>query len=268
MKYRKHLVHISVIAFAAAGLSACLGSTHVQAEPDQQNYTEKIPGTTVSFEMVAIPAGEISIRGKSIPIKPLYVSATEVTWDAYDIFVYKLDDDDDTPNSAADAISRPSRPYGAPDHGWGHAGFPALHMHYKGAEEYCKWLSAKTGHTYRMPTEAEWEYACRAGEKEVTGKKLSEVSWFGEEKTHAVGKKKPNAWRLYDTLGNVAEWAMGLDGKPVVCGGSYKDAPDKISPSSRAKQQFSWNTTDPQNPKSTWWLSDAPFVGFRIVRER
>lgn len=268
MRVRNHLAHIAALAFAAAALAAFpVAPVHAEETPAQKSYTEKIPGTTVSFEMVAVPAGEITIAGKSVQIKPLYFGRTEVTWDAYDIFVYKLDDADDAPNAAADAVSRPSRPYGAPDHGWGHSGFPALHMHYMAAQRFCEWLSAKTGHTYRLPTEAEWEYACRAGEKVPEGKKLAEVAWFAQEKTHAVGKKKANAWGLYDTLGNVAEWATGSDGKPVVCGGSYTDPAEKISPSARATQTYAWNSTDPQNPKSKWWLSDAPFVGFRVVRE-
>jgi hypothetical protein len=73
-------------------------------------------------------------------------------------------------------------------------------------------------------------------------------------------------------LGNVAEYVTILDepkdAKPTACGGSYDDKAENISSSSRKTQDPTWNSTDPQNPKSKWWLSDGPFVGFRIVREQ
>jgi hypothetical protein len=68
-------------------------------------------------------------------------------------------------------------------------------------------------------------------------------------------------------LGNIAEWIIGNDGAPVVAGGSFKDKAEQIHGSSRAKQTPAWNATDPQFPKSKWWLADAPFVGFRVVCE-
>ena len=68
-------------------------------------------------------------------------------------------------------------------------------------------------------------------------------------------------------LGNVGEWATDMSGKPVLCGSTIKDTADKVSPTARAYQVPAWQQTDPQLPKSRWWLSDGFFIGFRIVRE-
>ncbi|MGB9619630.1 MAG: formylglycine-generating enzyme family protein, partial [Armatimonadota bacterium] len=144
---------------------------------------------------------------------------------------------------------------------------PVINVSFNGAESYCKWLSAKTGHKYRLPTEAEWEYACRAGKPGPTPDKLEQFAWFWQEKTQPVGKKSANAWGIHDMLGNVAEWCTGLDGKPVVCGGSWQDRAKDCTPTRRQYQQESWQANDPQCPKSKWWLSDGEFVGFRVLRE-
>ncbi len=78
------------------------------------------------------------------------------------------------------------------------------------AQKFCDTLNAKRdGHRYRLPTEAEWEYAARAGDASPRYGSLVEVAWFhdnSEGKTHPVGEKKSNAFGLYDTLGNVWEW--------------------------------------------------------------
>lgn len=207
--------------------------------------------------------------------KPLYISKTEITWDLYDVFVYKLDEEGAAAPSGTDAVSRPSRPYIPPDRGYGHAGYPALSMTTHGATEFCAWLSKKTGRTYRLPTEAEWEHACRAGSTTAyscgdSPSCLADYAWTAdnaEGKTHPVGIKKANAWGLHDMHGNVAEWVTTHDGKAVVCGGSFMDGPADCRADSRKLPSEDWNASDPQIPKSQWWLADAPFVGFRIVCE-
>jgi len=243
-------------------------------------YTEAILGTTVTFEMVPIPAGTVKIADPAKPgsvrevkIPALWFGKTELTWDAYDVFAFRLD----LPEGQAvgpDAIARPTKPYGVPDGGFGHRGFPAMNVTYHSAAEFCRWLSAKTGRRYRLPTEAEWEYACGAGalaSGPVAGAEaLGKMAWHwdnAEEMTHAVGQKQANAWGIHDMLGNVAEWCAGLDGKPVVRGGSYNDAPDRVFPGARQVESPDWQMSDPNNPKSKWWLTDGSFIGFRVVRE-
>jgi formylglycine-generating enzyme required for sulfatase activity len=233
-----------------------------------EGYVERLEDTLVSFRMVRLPNGGIEIDGKRQPLHNLWIGEREVTWDLFGVWAFRLDQTEDEMATGVDAESRPSRPYGAPDRGFGHTGYPAIGMTFDSAKQFCVWLSAKTGKRYRLPTEAEWEYAARAGSREAPS--LETSSWFwdnADDKTHPVARKKPNAWGLYDMLGNVSEWATDADGKPVACGGSFLDKAADVGFSARARQTPRWNSTDPQNPKSRWWLSDAPFVGFRLVRE-
>lgn len=236
-------------------------------------FTESIPGSLVTFDMVGVPSGEIKMPDpakpgstKKIKIAAMWFGKTEVTWDAYDVFVFRLDEPGvGAPATGQDALSRPSKPYGASDRGYGHKGYPAINLSCLGAQKYCEWLSKKTGRKYRLPTEAEWEYACRAGQP-VPGKdQLEKYAWFWQEKTQPVGKKLANAWGLCDTLGNVGEWCTDLSGKPVVCGSVFDDTAEKTLPTTRRYQDDSWQGNDPQDPKSKWWLSDGTFVGFRVV---
>lgn len=244
-------------------------------------YTESIPGTLVKFEMLPIRGGSFNMadplkpgQASKIEVKPFWMGKTEVTWDEYDIYAFRLDLSQQDQAAGVDATSRPSKPYGAPDRGFGHQHYPALAMTQHSAELYCQWLSKKTGKKYRLPTEAEWEYACRAG---ATGNELfdqktylDDHAWYwenAEDKTHEVATKQPTPWGLYDMLGNVAEWCIASDGVGVVRGGSWRDKAPKVTPVARQVQTPDWDMTDPQNPKSKWWLSDGPFIGFRVVCE-
>lgn len=221
-------------------------------------YRDSVPGTLVTFEMVRIP-GE----------PPLWIGRTEVTWDLYDAFALGLDTAAGT-TGGADAVARPSRPYGAPDYGFGHRGYPAISIAREGAEAFCAWLSARTGKRYRLPTEAEWLRAAALAVADRQGPaRLDRLGWHAgnaDGTTHPVATKAPDALGLYDLFGNAAEWVL-TDGPRVVRGGSFRDPPPAVGPGARAVQDYTWNERDPQIPKSRWWLSDAPFVGFRLVRE-
>ncbi len=260
-------------ACAAVLLAPSIMAEPAAAPPSFPRETVRIPGTTVEFELIRIPGGTLVTKDPRDPsrevrveVKPLWVGRTEVTWDEYDVFL--LGKEERPAGQEADAVSRPSKPYGAPDRGFGHKGYPAISVTFHAAEQYCKWLSALTGRKFRLPTEWEWEWACRAGGKdEVPAERLEEYAWFWQETTHPAGKKKPNAWGLHDMMGNAGEWCRDFEGKPVLCGGTFDSTAKKVGPSARMYQTPDWNASDPQSPKSKWWLSDGPFAGFRVVAE-
>ncbi|MET4137808.1 SUMF1/EgtB/PvdO family nonheme iron enzyme [Pedobacter sp. UYP1] len=276
----------------------------------EKSYTQQIEGTKLSFTMQAIPAGEFlmgSKKGKAdelplhrVKLDAFWMATFELTWDLYEPFLYK---DYETSHSTGpvpanvDAVTRPTKPYLDMTFGMGKENHPALAMTHYNAIQYCKWLYARTGVFYRLPTEAEWEYACRAGSTTEytfgeTAAGLSDYGWFKENsggKTHAVGQKKPNPWGLFDLYGNVAEWTYdqyaadfyaaqqnGVAVNPVAApsklyahvirGGSYEDTPLDLRSAVRLASDPVWKQLDPQIPKSNWWFPEAPFIGMRLVR--
>lgn len=273
----------SSAAAVAGGLCVAAGGQPAQPTPARR-FTEKVPGTPIRIDLAPIPAGQVAIKGADgaatpQPVGPFWMSTTEITWDAYDVFVYALDEpapgEGNGGGGGTDATTRPSKPYLPPDRGFGHEGYPTISVAYPGAVEFCKWLSKKTGRAYRLPTEAEWEYAARAGSTGLYAwgddpAKIPDFAWFKDnagDKTQSVRQKAPNAWGLFDVHGNVAEWCAGLDGKPVARGGSYLDDARGLRLEARLHQEPSWQSRDPQLPKSKWWLSDCSWVGFRVVCE-
>lgn len=248
-----------------------LGPDGKKLEP----YAEPLPKSTAKIQMVPVPGGKITINGKEVEIKPFYMAKTETAWEQYDPFY-----ESGTPTPAydqtdwpEDAIARPSKSYILPDLGWGHKGFPAINVSYLSVTMYCRWLSKETGKKYRLPTEAEWEWACRAGvtgEWKMTPAELDKIAWHRENSdkmSHPVGTKRPNRFGLHDMLGNPGEWAVDLEGKPVLCGGTFMEVPARQLPGYRQRWSPKWQETDPQFPKSRWWLADGKFCGFRVVCE-
>jgi formylglycine-generating enzyme required for sulfatase activity len=196
-------------------------------------------------------------------IKPFYIAKTELTWEAFDPFVFRLDEDLAPLN--ADAVTRPSKPYLPPDRGFGHEGYAAISMSFANAQEYCKWLSARSGKKYRLPTVEEWRLACSGG---GAGSPAKPAAWLAGNSggvPHQVATTTPNVFGLFDMQGNVMEWCVGADGKGVACGGCYRD--QAATCTTVHANDPAWDASDPQIPKSRWWLADGPFVGFRVVCE-
>lgn len=218
--------------------------------------------------MVLVPAGTVQAGGRDVAVGAFYIGRTEVTWDLYDVFALGLD----VPAAGGpDAHARPSEPYGAPDQGWGHAGYPVINVTRAAAEAFAAWLSEKTGRQYRLPTEIEWLHAAglAAGREGLEGARRDALAWHAGNaggRTHPVGTKRRDAVGLHDLFGNAAEWVAGTP-QPVARGGSFRDARAAIGPAARLLQDPSWSERDPQLPKSKWWLPDAPFVGFRLAMD-
>lgn len=270
-------------------------------------YDQKINGTTVSFKMIPIPAGSFVMGSPEketghqpdegpatkVNVDAFWIEEHEVTYEEYILYQDESNDVEPKP----DGISRPSPPYIDFTLGMGKTGgFPANSMSQYAALMYCKWLYLKTGVFYRLPTEAEWEYAARAGSTTAypfgaDAKQLGAYAWYegnSENKYHAVKLLKPNAWGLYDMLGNVAEWTLDqydekyfelvkdktnnpaippVKKNPITLkGGHFRDEAAALRPAARLRSNLKWNVRDPQIPRSKWWNTDAPFIGFRIVR--
>lgn len=276
----------------------------------QTTLTETIPGTEVSFRLALVPGGTFLMGSsaddtyhqknespqRQVQVDSFWMGIYEVSYDEFIIFQQRENDSDATrrpsESYSADAVTRPTPQYIDYTFGMGKSGFPMVSMTQQAALRYCKWLYEKTGSFYRLPTEAEWEYACKTGTVETKPVTLNEQAWYFKnsfEKYHEPGHKAPNAWGLYDLLGNVAEWTLDfydekylekLVGEPAVNpwiepgkrhsrtvkGGSYDSNASECRCSYRQKSDPRWQARDPQIPKSRWWNTDSPFVGFRLVR--
>ena len=261
-------------------------------------YNVTIPNTTVTYTMAPVPAGEFLMGTAGPGARPdeqpqhkvrldaFWMQTHEVTWDAYLLFMFADQARErEHPDALVDALSRPTAPHLEMSFGRGTKGFPAISMTQHAANAFAQWLSAKTGEYYRLPTEAEWEYACRAGSEKA--EPLVDYAWFAKNSAgnyHAIGTKKPNAWGLYDMLGNVMEWtldqyapytAASADNPWVkstapyphaVRGGSWHDDEARVGCTVRVPSDPSWKRQDPQLPKSIWYMTDAQWLGFRLVR--
>ncbi len=296
-------------------------ASEAKMETDMKPYVQKLRDTEIQFEMVPIRGGEFTLGSpdseegrnedegpqRKVKVAPFWMGKTEVTWDEYDVWRMSLDNqhrklngrEKDKVDAFTDAVTRPTKEYVDMTFGMGHDGFPAIGMTQAAAKMYCEWLSAKTGHYYRLPTEAEWEYACRAGTTTRysfgdDASKLGDYAWYyenSEDTYHQVGKKKPNPWGLHDMHGSVAEWVLdrydpefysklpegksaefpvcvpdGNEYPRVVRGGSWQDDPEALRSAARVASTPDWKIQDPQLPRSIWYLTDGDMIGFRVVR--
>lgn len=273
-----------------------------------ENYTEIIPGVSKEIQMIAIPAGGFDMGSNAtekfrnedegpkhkINLDAFWMAKFETTWALYEIYFNKeLENNSSTVSPIT--VARPTQPYVEMSFGQGKEdGFPVCNVTQYAARSFCAWLYAKTGHFYRLPTEAEWEYAARAGSNTSfywgeDPNLARENAWYYDNSNgayHKVGLLKPNAWGLYDMIGNVAEWTSDQYeedyygktasdnpfNKPstlyphTIRGGHWDDDLEALRSASRKPSSPKLKQRDPQIPKSNWWLTDAPFLGFRVVR--
>lgn len=304
----------AIVALVKSGPKVS-GSAQTTSDKDLKPYAETIPGTPVTFEMVPIPGGTFTMGSPAkeagrnadegpqheVKIAPFWMGKHEVTWDEYDRFAFGSvpDAQPAIPPAGPVVATRPTPPYADESHGYGKGKQPVIAITWHAAVMYCRWLSEKTGKTYRLPTEAEWEFAARAGTKSAWSfgddpSAAADYAWStrnSDAKPHPVGKKKPNPWGLFDMHGNVAEWCIDqydanyyqtLDFKRialgpvllpnekrypnVVKGGSWDDETDRLRSGARRGSESDWSLRDPQDPQSIWWHTEATMVGFRIVR--
>jgi len=309
MKIKYHLLTLLIVAFFNYSFSQ---------EEKPQDFIQTIGGSNLEIEMTAIPSGSFSMGSPAseenrhtdegpthkVKLDAFWMSTHEITWELYNLFVNRAIDSLETDSKATDinieidAISGATIPYVDMSLGMGTSeGLPVGNVTHYAASQFCKWLSAKTGHFYRLPSEAEWEYSARAGTETAyhfgnDQDKLKDYAWSYENSNdtyHPVGEKEPNAWGLYDMHGNVAEWTLdqylpeayktrdAITASPLevtietyprsVRGGSYYDDAEYLRSAARLGSTANWKMRDPQFPKSKWWNTDAPFVGFRIVRD-
>ena len=293
----------------------------VQETDDLKAYEEKIPGSTITFHMQPIQGGTFEMgspetdankREEELPrhkvkVDAFYMAKFETTWQQY--YLWQFDKEVASREAdpsyqvreadlISDMVSRPTPPYHGMSFGMAVEDHPAICMTQLSAKVFCMWLSAKTGKFYRLPTEAEWEYACRAGSTTIypfgnEATDLEKYAWFDDNNKepfhyHAVGGKLPNAFGLHDMLGNVSEWVLDpyaedtykkraekLVDNPVtfsdkvyprvVRGGSWEDYAEDLRPASRLASHKNWKMKDPQIPQSVWYHTEAKWVGFRVV---
>ena len=286
---------------------------------EMKAYTEPLAHTAFKIDMVPISGGTFQMGSpdseanrhddegpqQEVKVSPFWMSKFEITWSQYEVWSDRVDSlrraaygKPSTPrDKVADAVTRPTPPYTDMSFGMGRENNPAICMTQHSARMFCEWLSAKSGRYYRLPTEAEWEYACRAGTQTAYSfgedpAELGEYAWFDENSDgnyHPVGGKKPNPWGLHDMHGNVAEWVLDqyvpdayalragsvstdplviplMEYPRVVRGGGWDDPADMLRSAVREGSNEEWKQQDPQLPQSIWYFTDAMGVGLRVVR--
>ena len=311
---------LTVLGMLPKELYQKLGFKPGSTNDEFKAYSQEIPTSDASFDLLPIKGGTFTMgsskedpnRGKEeylahkVKVNDFWMAKHELTWDEYELWMLNLDKDNRKykkleptfADELSDGVTKPTAPYTDMTFGMGKNGYPAICMTQLAAKMYSMWLSARTGRFYRLPTEAEWEYACKAGSESAYSfgndkGELSKHSWHlgnSRFKYQKVGQKPPNPWGLHDMHGNVWEWVLdqyvppnesafkGIVENPliapntlyprVVKGGSWDDGSSKHRSAARMGSNEAWKQQDPQIPKSVWYHTDALFVGFRLVRPR
>jgi len=247
---------------------------------EPKTETISIPGTDLKFDMVYIPGGKAKLGSPpdeagrkpderavhEVELHPFWMSRTEVPWEAFVKFF------ENRKAFKVDGVTRPSPPYEPPHGKMGVGQHPAVSMRWHGAMGYCEWVSTLTGRRFRLPTEAEFEYAARAGATGAGPANADDVAWYqsnARQRTQLTGTKKPNAFGVCDLMGNVWEYALeyhgGPDYAPVLRGGGWNTPAAELRFAARQQILPEWFERDPNRPRSMWWLTDGTFVGFRLV---
>ena len=310
------LRHRLPVGFPVGRIARIIHKRIVEKQKDEKAklalYQETLD-SGAQFDMVPIKGGTFTWKGEQasdvleVTLSPFWMGKHEVTWEEYDPFMYTniaRVHDGELPDfirkyveNDLDLLARPTTPYHPMTYGMPRDGHPAISMTHHAANKYCQWISYQTGHFYRLPTEAEWEYACRAGQTPngswgKDGSKADQYAWFGEgtgSYYKKPGQKKPNAWGLYDMHGNVCEWTLDqyvpnrkeYFGKDkvidpwfkattpyphVVKGGHWQQEVSKLAAAGRDKSDKIWKVADPNTPKSHWYHTITPWLGMRVVR--
>jgi SAM-dependent methyltransferase len=222
-------------------------------------YTERLRRAGVAFDLVGVPgAGDL---------KPFWIGRTEVTWQEW--LAYATDASEESLGRLGlDGGGFPSTAPPFEHHRFMGDFQPAVGLTQHGAREYCRWLGARTGKRFRLPTEAEWEHAARAGGTDPRHERLDAAAWHSANsggRTHQVGQKEPNGWGLRDALGNAAEYCEGRP--PVSRGGGWSDSPLRLSTGLRQPDLESWNDAPAPPGFDTRFYWATPLTGLRVVRE-
>ncbi|MDT8304112.1 MAG: SUMF1/EgtB/PvdO family nonheme iron enzyme [Sedimentisphaerales bacterium] len=317
---------LGVIALAVYFAVTMPENTTAAQKKLPKKYTETVTakdGEKLSFEMVLIPGGSfvmgspVDEAGRKdhegpqhkVRLDPFYLCSKEATIKQFMAYYRETvsakrdfiaveeakKDKEQKSKDDVDVITGPTPVYGDMTMGYEDT-HPAIGITWHNAMTFCRWLSKKTGKKYHLPTEAEWEYACRAGTTTAYSfgddpKKLGDFGWYedtADSETNPVGKKKPNAWGLYDMSGNVREWVYDfyspaaykeaakktLTVNPkgpnngelhVARGGDYSCPAEELRSAARTFEEEWWRSGDPQIPKSIWWLPEMDFIGFRVA---
>ncbi len=293
MPLREYLLSLTAIILLFWLLHGCALSPKEQLQP-LQKFQDSLRDGGLGPKMVAIPGGSFimgaspdepvqfepeKLRHKVTIKKPFAIGQYEITFEEFDRFV------------AATGYRKPSDKGWGTMH-WGRVNMPLFDVTWRDARRYVEWLSKQTGKHYRLPTEAEWEYAARAGTTTAfhTGDCIhtDQANFHGRHEfgdcplpplyrgqPTPVGSFEPNAWGLYDMHGNIFEWTLdcwhdSYEGAPSD-GSAWMDEGDNFNCERRVLRGGSWSGRPADLRSSFRSHNDADFksifIGFRVVRD-